>query len=93
MSLASRSAIEGWGEARYAGDVSAAQIIEAIKKLPPEERVEVVQFAREYETVPRLSPEQLGVLGERLANATDPAEIAELEKTLMNGFYGIKIDA
>ncbi len=73
--------------------MSAAQIIEAIKKLPPEERVEVVQFAREYETVPRLSPEQLGELSKRLANATDPAEIAELEKTLMNGFYGIKIDA
>ncbi len=73
-------------------DVSAAQIIEAIKKLPPEERIEVVQFAREYETVAKLSPEQLGRL-ERLANATDPTEIAELEKRLMNGFYGIKIDA
>ena len=73
--------------------MSAAQIIEAIKKLPPEERVEVVKFAREYETVPRLSPEQLGELGERLAKATDPAEIADLEKALMNGFYGIKIDA
>ncbi len=70
--------------------MSAAQIIEAIKKLPPEERIEVVQFAREYETVPRLSPERLGELGERLANETDPAKIAELEKALMNGFYGIK---
>ncbi|MEO7165833.1 MAG: hypothetical protein ABI787_03010 [Spartobacteria bacterium] len=73
--------------------MSAAQIIEAIKKLPPEERIEVVQFTREYETVPRLTPEQLGELGERLANETDPAKIAELEKALMNGFYGIKIDA
>ncbi len=73
--------------------MSAAQIIEAIKKLPPEERFQVVQFAREYETAPRLSPEQLGELGERLANATDPAEVAGLEKALMNGFYGMKIDA
>ncbi|MGI8821500.1 MAG: hypothetical protein ACR2ID_11635 [Chthoniobacterales bacterium] len=73
--------------------MSAAQIIEAIKKLSPEERVEVVKFAREYETVPRLSPEQLGELGERLAKASDAAEIAELEKALMNGFYGMKIDA
>jgi len=90
---ADASAIEAFGEAGYALDVSAAQIIEAIKKLPPEERIEVVQFAREYETVAKLSPEQLGRLGERLANATDPTEIAELEKRLMNGFYGIKIDA
>ncbi|MDQ3413395.1 MAG: hypothetical protein M3480_00205 [Verrucomicrobiota bacterium] len=70
--------------------MNAAQIIEAIKKFPPEERIEVLQFAREYETVPRLSPEELGELGERLANAIDPAKIAELEKALMNGFYGIK---
>ena len=70
--------------------MNAAQIIEAIKKLPPEERIEVVQFAREYETVPRLSPEELGELGEQLANAIDPAKIAELAKALMNGFYGIK---
>ncbi|HEY3600899.1 MAG TPA: hypothetical protein VGK72_02990 [Chthoniobacterales bacterium] len=73
--------------------MSAAQIIEAIKKLPPEERIEVVRFAREYETVPKLSPEQLGELSKCLANATDPVEIAQLEKALVNGFYGMKIDA
>lgn len=73
--------------------MSAAQIIEAIKKLPPEERFEVVRFAREYETVPKLSSEQLGELSKRLANATDPVEIAQLEKALVNGFYGMKIDA
>lgn len=73
--------------------MSAAQIIEEIKRLPAEERLEIVQFARAYETVPRLTPEELGELGERLANATDPAEIAELEKALINGFYGLQIDA
>ena len=73
--------------------MSATQIIEAIKELPPEERLSVVHFAREYETVPRLTPEQLGELGERLANATEPTEIAALEKALINGFYGMKIDA
>jgi len=73
--------------------MSAAQIIAAIKQLPAEEQVEVVRFAREFEAVPILSPEQLGEVGERLAQATDPAEIAALEKALINGFYGLKIDA
>ena len=73
--------------------MSAAQIIEAIKQLPSEERVAVVQFARAYETVPRLSPEQLGELGKRLAAPTNPEEIVELEKAIMNGFYGMKVDA
>jgi hypothetical protein len=73
--------------------VSAAQVIDAIKELPPEERLDVLRFVREYETVPKLSPEELGALGERLASATDPAEIAELEKAFINGFYGMKIDA
>jgi hypothetical protein len=82
-----------WRTADSRTFMSAAQIIEAIKKLPPEERLEVVRFAREYETVPKLTPEQLAHLGQRLAEATDPAEIAQLEKALLNGFYGMKIDA
>ena len=73
--------------------MSATQVIEAIKELPPEERLDVLRFVREYETVPKLTPEQLGDLGERLAHATDPEEVATLEKTIMNGFYGMKIDA
>lgn len=73
--------------------MSAAQIIEAIKALPPEQRADVVRFARRYETAPQLSPEELGTLAERLADATDPVEIAELEKAIINGFYGAKIDA
>jgi len=73
--------------------MSAAQVIEAIKELPVEERLDVLRFAREYETVPKLTPEELGDLGERLANATDPEEVAALEKAFMNGFYGMKIEA
>ena len=73
--------------------MSARQVIEAIKELPLEERLDVLRFVREYETVPRLTPEQLGDLSERLALSTDPEEIATLEKVIMNGFYGMKIDA
>ena len=73
--------------------MSATQVIEAIKVLPLEDRLQVLRFARDYETVPKLTPEQLGDLGERLARATDPGEIGRLENAMMNGFYGMKIDA
>lgn len=73
--------------------MSTQQIIEAIKELPPEQRAEVLRFARRYETVPQLSPEELGALADRLASATDPSEIARLESAIVNGFYGAKIDA
>ncbi len=73
--------------------MSAQQIIEAIKELPPEQRAEVVRFARRYETVPQLTPGELGTLADRLAEATDPAEIARLDSAIVNGFYGAKIDA
>jgi hypothetical protein len=73
--------------------MSATQVIEAIKQLPLEERLDVLRFVREYETVPKLTPQELGQLGERLAHATDPEEIATLEKAIMNGFYGMKVDA
>jgi hypothetical protein len=41
----------------------------------------------------RLAPEQPGELAERLAHASDPEEAATLEKAIMNGFHGMKIDA
>ena len=73
--------------------MSAAQIIEEIKRLPAEERLEIVQFARTYETVPMLSGDEIGELAQRMVDATDPVEIAELEKEIINGFYGLKVDA
>jgi hypothetical protein len=73
--------------------MSAQQIIDAIKELPPEQRAEVVRFARRYETVQQLTPGELGTLADRLAEATDPAEIARLDSAIVNGFYGAKIDA
>ncbi len=73
--------------------MSAAQVIEAFKGLPAEERLDVFRFVHEHETVPMLTPEELGDMGERLANAIDPDEIAALEKAFVNGFCGMKIDA
>lgn len=37
----------------------------------------------------RRSPEELGLLAERLAAATDPAEAARIREQLTRGFYGI----
>jgi hypothetical protein len=73
--------------------MNATEIIEAFKELPAEERTRVLHFVHEHETVPKLTPEELGDLGERLADATDPEEIAALEKAFVNGFYGTKVDA
>ena len=73
--------------------MSAAEIIEAFKELPDEERTRVLHFVHAHETVPKLTPEELGDLGDRLANATDPEEIASLGKAFVNGFYGMKVDA
>jgi hypothetical protein len=73
--------------------MSAGEIIEAIKALAPEQRAEVARFAAQYEFVEQLSPEQLGELAERLAAAHDPEEAARLEKAIVNGFYGAKLDA
>jgi hypothetical protein len=37
----------------------------------------------------RLSPEELGLLAEQLAAASDPVEAARLKERLTRGFYGI----
>jgi len=37
----------------------------------------------------RLSPEELGLLAERLATASNPVEAAEIKERLTRGFYGV----
>jgi hypothetical protein len=37
----------------------------------------------------RLSPEELGLLGKRLATASSPVEAARIKERLTRGFYGI----
>ena len=37
----------------------------------------------------RLSPEELGLLAKRLANAKNPDEAARLREAITRGFYGI----
>lgn len=75
--------------------MSASQIIEAITQLPPEQRADVVRFARKFEgeLVRRLTPEELGELADRLAAATNEDEAEAIKKAMLNGFYGAVIDA
>lgn len=66
----------------------AAQIIEAIKQLPPTEQAEVMRFAREFDRERQLSPEELEALGRRLADTTDPTEVRRMTEEMVRGFYG-----
>ena len=68
--------------------MSATQIIEAIKRLPPGEQAQVLRFAREFDGQKQLSPDELEALGRRLAETNDPAEVQRLTDEMVRGFYG-----
>ena len=68
--------------------MTATQVIDEIKQLPPSEQVEVIQFAVELAKTRQLTAEELGELADRLAAAEDPAEIIRLKSAMTRGFYG-----
>lgn len=68
--------------------MSAVEVIEEIKRLPPHEQAKVVQFAVELARHRQLTPQELGDLAERLAESQDPTEIIRLKSALTRGFYG-----
>jgi hypothetical protein len=84
--------LSGTAVAASFSGMHVTEIMEAIKELPPEQRGEIARFAQQFGGR-QLTPEELGELAERLAAATDPAEAAAIEKAIVNGFYGAKIDA
>lgn len=67
--------------------MTALQVIEEIEKLPNEERVKVIEFARQSVKRKGLSPEELRRIGERMLAAKDPVEAERLRKELVEGFY------
>jgi DNA-binding transcriptional ArsR family regulator len=75
--------------------MSTAQIIEAFKELPAEQRAEVLRAAQAHgpELTRRLSPEEIGELAEKLAAATTEGEAAAIKRQMINGYYGAVIDA
>jgi len=68
--------------------VTAAQIIDEIKRLPEQEQAKVIEFARQRGGVRPLSPEELGALAKRMVETRDPAEADRLQEEIVRGFYG-----
>ena len=68
--------------------MTAAEIIEEIKRLPGAEQIKVVEFARQMAESRLLSPEKLGELAKRMSEAEDPAEADRLQEEIVRGFYG-----
>ena len=75
--------------------MTATAVIAEIERMPPEDQSRVIQFAMELarrrelsaENRP-LSPEELGALAKRMADAKDPAEADRLQAEIVRGFYG-----
>jgi hypothetical protein len=68
--------------------MTAAEIIEEIKRLPKGEQTRVIEFARQVGESRALSPEELGELAKRMVEAQDPAEADRLQEEITRGFYG-----
>jgi hypothetical protein len=68
--------------------MTAAEIIEEIRRLPRDERSRVIEFARHAGESRPLSPEDLGQLAKRMVEAKNPAEADRLQAEIERGFYG-----
>ena len=68
--------------------MSATDVIEEIKLLPPAEQAQVIQFAFQLARTRPLTGKELSDLAQRMADSDDPAEIARLKTSILDGFYG-----
>jgi TilS substrate binding domain len=68
--------------------MTAAEVIEKMDGLPPDEQARVIQHAFELARHRQLSADELGELAQRLASSNDPAEILRLRSAMTRGFYG-----
>jgi hypothetical protein len=73
--------------------VTASEIIDEIKSLPPEEQAGVVRFFYQLDAERKLSGPELSTLAERLVNAENPMEASRVRETIVRGFYGVGPDA
>ncbi len=74
-------------------NVTTAEIIEEIKRLPKSEQMKVAEFARQVTENRPLSPEELGALAKRMVEAKDVGEADRLQEEIVRGFYGGKSNA
>jgi hypothetical protein len=70
--------------------VTATQIIEEIKRLPSEEKAEILSALLRSETTMKrqLSGDELVALADQMVATEDPEEADRLEKEILAGFYG-----
>jgi len=68
--------------------MTAATVIEEIKRLPREEQSRVVQFAFELARQRQLPGNELASLAQKMVDSTDPAEVDRLKAEITRGFYG-----
>jgi len=69
--------------------VTAGQIIEEIKRLPSEEKAEVLSALLRSQTTKRqLSPDELIALADQMIATKNTEEADRLEKKILAGFYG-----
>ena len=72
--------------------MTGLEMIEEIKRLPREERLKVIEYARRAENE-QLSPEQLESVLHKMVEATDAEAKAKLKEEFMRGFYGTEAHA
>jgi len=77
----------------YTSNMTAAEIIDEIKRLPRAEQNRVIDFVRKAGEVRRLAPEELGELAKAMAESKDPAEADRLQAEIVRGFHGGQADA
>jgi hypothetical protein len=68
--------------------MSAAEIIEQIKRLPEDEREIVRSYARERLEPGQLPGHELGKIAQKMIDAKDPVEAKRYEDEFIRGFYG-----
>ena len=66
-------------------DVTAAEIIDEIKRLPPAEQARVARLVGELNR--SLTREELSGLAEKLAGESDPTQTQTLKEQIAAGFY------
>jgi hypothetical protein len=71
--------------------VTATEIIDEIKRLPPAEQAQVALLVSELKRT--LTGKELAALAGKLAGENDPTKVQALKEQIMAGFYGEQQDA
>jgi hypothetical protein len=85
-SRGSRNDLAGQILVEYAFEMTAVEIINEIKRLPPAERARVARMFGELNRP--LSGKELGDLAGMLAGESDPDRARALKEQITAGFYG-----